>query len=253
MPRIDLERGEGLTFLHGAAGRGEVWQLQALAFPRAQTPDLAGREGGDPPASVAGHVAALRALLDASAVLAGHSLGGAVALQYALEGSPGLRGLILMGTGAGFPDAREWAGRLQESDRGRLQEGDAALRALADRFFGPTAPPRLKEKSLALLRAMNGRVIVADVAAAAGFDVRDRLGGVLLPVLIIAGTEDRAVAPRQAEFLHAHLPRAELVWIEGAGHMMMLEQPQATNQAIRAFLQRLAKLSGARRGGATPG
>jgi len=233
MRGMDLERGEGLTFLHGAAGRGEVWQLQALAFPRAQTPDLAGREGGDPPASVAGHVAALRALLDSSAVLAGHSLGGAVALQYALEGPPGLRGLILMGTGAGFPDAREWAGR--------VEEGDAALRALADRFFGPTAPPRLKEKSLALLRAMDGRVIGADIAAAAGFDVRDRLGGVLLPVVIIAGTEDRAVDPRQAEFLHAHLPRAELVWIEGAGHMMMLEQPQATNQAIRAFLQRLSR------------
>lgn len=114
-----------------------------------------------------------------------------------------------------------------------------ALAALADRFFGPAALPRLKEKSLTLMRALDPRVIRADFKAAEGFDVRDRLGGILIPVLVIAGTDDRVVEPRQAEFLHAHLPRAELVWIEGAGHMVMLEQPQAVNQAIRSFLARL--------------
>ncbi len=229
---LDPASGEGLTFLHGATARGDLWQLQALAFPRAQTPDLAGRDGDATPASVSGHVSSLRTLLDASTVLAGHSLGGAVALQYALESPAALRGLILMGTGARFPEARGWSAR--------LAGGDAALSALADRFVGPATPPRLKEKSLALLLALDLRVIRADVAAAAAFDVRDRLGGILIPVLVIAGTEDRMVAPQQAEFLHAHLPRAELVWIEGAGHLVMLEQPEATNQAIRAFLHRLS-------------
>lgn len=231
MPAHDLIQGAGLTFLHGAAGRAEVWQLQVLAFPRAQTPDLPGRADEETPTTVPGHVSRLRTVLDRSSVVAGHSLGGAVALQYALESPNALRGLVLMGTGARFPEAREWSGR--------LVEGGVALEAVADRFFGPAAPARLREKSLALLRSLDPRVIRADFAAAEGFDVRDRLGGIVAPVLVIGGTEDRMVAPRQAEFLHAHLPGADLVWIEGAGHMVMLEQPQAVNQAIRDFLARL--------------
>lgn len=228
--------GAGLTFLHGAAGRGEVWQLQALAFPRAQTPDLPGREGDETPKTVSAHLARIRPFLAMSAVVVGHSLGGAVALQYALESPAGLRGLILIGTGARFPEAREWSGRLAEA--GGVTD---ALAALADRFYGPAALPRLKEKSLALMRARDPRVMRADFEAAGGFDVRDRLGGILIPVLVIAGTEDRVVEPRQAEFLHAHLPRAELVWIEGAGHMVMLEKPRDVNQAIRDFLERLPR------------
>src|SRR3989304_5410119 len=182
--------GRGVVFLHGAAARREVWQPQALAFPQAQTPDLPGREGRDPPQTVADHVAVLRPVLDGARVLVGHSLGSAIALQYALAAPVHLAGLILLGTGA------------------RLAAAAGAR---------------------------------ADFAAAAGFDVRDRLGGVLVPALIISGTEDRLVPPRYAEFLHAHLPRATLVWIEGAGHMAMLEQPQAVNVAIRNFLEQVTE------------
>lgn len=226
-----LASGEGLVFMHGAGTRGEVWQLQALAFPLARTPDLAGRDGEGTPTSVAAHLASLRPSLAHAAVLVGHSLGGAVALQYALESPSGLRGLILMGTGARFPEAQGWSAK--------LAGGEAALAELADGFYGSAAPPRIREKSLALLRALDRRVLSADVRAAEAFDVRDRLGGLLTPALIVAGTEDRMVPPQQAEFLHAHLPRAELVWIEGAGHLVMLERPEETNQAIRAFLRQL--------------
>lgn len=232
MRALDPGSGQGLTLLHGAGARGDLWQLQALAFPRAQTPDLAGRDGAGTPTSVAGHLASLRTVLDAAAVLAGHSLGGAVALQYALGSPAGLRGLILIGGGARFPEAKDWL-------RQPIEE-DESLVALADRSFGPDAPPQLRQKSLALLRALDPRVIRADFEAARGFDVRDRLGGMLVPALVIAGSEDRMIAPSQAEFLAAHLPRAELVWVEGAGHMVMLEQPQAVNQTIRTFLERLA-------------
>jgi len=228
---VDLSSGEGLTLLHGAGARGDLWQLQVLAFPQAQTPDLAGRDGMGTPTSIAGHIDALRPVLHGAIVLAGHSLGGAIALQYALGRPAGLRGLILIGTGARFPDAEEWPGQ-------PLEEA-ATLAALTDRSFGPAAAPRLRAKSLALLRALNPRVIRADFQAAAGFDARNRLGGMLLPALVITGSEDRMVEPREAEFLSAHLPRAELVAIEGAGHMVMLEQPHAVNQAIRHFLLQL--------------
>lgn len=206
--------------------------MQALAFPQAQTPDLPGRDGRGVPRTVADHVAALRPRLSAARVLVGHSLGGLIALEYALESPGHLHGLILMAAAARL-DMAQWLRR--------LANGDAALAVLAEQSFAPGAAQRLKDKSLALLRFLGPAVVRADFEAAASFDVRNRLGGVLAPVLIISGTEDRLVPPRYAEFLHAHLPRATLVWIEGAGHMAMLEQPQAVNVAIRNFLEQVTE------------
>lgn len=225
--------GRGIVFLHGAGARREVWQLQALAFPQAETPDLPGRDGVSPPQTVADHVAALRPVLEAARVLVGHSLGGAIALHYALAAPARLAGLVLLGTGARLDPAQVWLRR--------LDAGEDALADLAPQSFAPGAAERLTRKSLAMLRSLDPAVVRADFTAAAGFDVRDRLGGVLVPVLIISGTEDRLVPPRYAEFLHAHLPRATLAWIEGAGHMAMLEQPQAVNGAIRNFLQQVTE------------
>jgi len=225
--------GQGLVFLHGTGARGEVWQLQALAFPQAVTPDLPGRDGRGVPGAVADHVAALRPVLAAAHILAGHSLGGAIALQYALESPGHLAGLILMGTGARLDMAREWLRR--------VTDGGAALAALAEQSFAPGTPARLQEKSRALLQSLDPVVVRADLEAAAAFDVRDRLGGVLVPVLILHGTEDRLVPPRYAEFLHAHLPRATLDWIDGGGHLAMLERPQAVNLAIGNFLQQVTR------------
>ncbi len=225
--------GRGVVFLHGAGAQREVWQPQALAFPQAQTPDLPGRDGRDPPQTVADHIVALRPVLDAARVLVGHSLGGAIALQYALAAPAHLAGLILLGTGARLDTARVWLHRLDAEED--------ALADLAEQSFAPGAGVRLTRKSLAMLRTLDPAVARADFTAAVGFDVRDRLGGVLVPALIISGTEDRLVPPRYAEFLHAHLPRATLVWIAGAGHMAMLEQPQAVNVAIRNFLEQVTE------------
>jgi pimeloyl-ACP methyl ester carboxylesterase len=229
---IGLVEGQGVTFLHGAAGRGEVWQLQALAFPQARTPDFRGRKGPGTPRTVAGHVAAVREVLNSAAVLVGHSLGGAVALQYAIESASRPRGLILVATGARLDLKREWLRRLDDDPEGVIGE-------LVEQFFAPATSGRLKRKTLAVMRSLSPEVLRADLQAADGFDVRDRLGGLLVPTLIICGTLDRVTPPRYSEFLHSHLPRAELTLIEEAGHMVMLEQPRAVNDAIRIFLRKL--------------
>src|SRR3989304_5002368 len=119
--------GRGVVFLHGAAARREVWQPQALAFPQAQTPDLPGREGRDPPQTVADHVAVLRPVLDGARVLVGHSLGGAIALQYALAAPVHLAGLILLGTGARLDTAQ---GGRRRPGPGRGAGGGRARRAV---------------------------------------------------------------------------------------------------------------------------
>lgn len=239
--------GEGLLFLHGAGGRGLVWQQQLLAFPWAAAPDLPrGAEGGPAAAGgaatagvrrgVDGYLAAVRARVGPAPgsprIVAGHSLGGAIALTWALTYPDEVRALILVGTGARLRVAPE----LLEGIRADVDRGLAGFVA---RWFAPRADPRLKEKSLELLRGLAPGALLAELEAADGFDVTADLGHLTLPALVICGAEDRVTPVDSSRDLHARIRGSELVIVEGAGHMVMLEQPRSTNAAIRRFLERL--------------
>ncbi len=232
--------GEGLLFLHGAGGRGLVWQQQLLAFPRAAGPDLPGRAGSRPAGAgarwgVNRYLAAVRALVGPSPaprIVAGHSLGGAIALLWALAAPAEIRALILIGTGAGLRLPPE----LLEEIRRDVERGLAQLVA---QWFAPQTDSRLKEKSLALLREMAPEVLLAELEAVGAFDVTADLNRLTLPALVLCGADDRITPVASSRDLHERIRGSDLVIVEGAGHMVMLEQPRATNTAIRAFLERL--------------
>ncbi len=237
-----LTDGGGLLFLHGAGGRGLVWQHQALAFPRAQTPDLPGRDGR-PPEGVDGYLAAirgdsavrdaaLRGGLPAQRVLAGHSLGASIALLWALRHPGEVHGLILIGAGARTRVNPAWLEGVARGDA-------AAVEDFGSWWFGPDAAARLREKSLALLRATPPEVLLADLRAADAFDVTAQVDQLRIPALILCGADDRLTPVKYARYLHERIAGSTLEVIEGAGHMAMLERPQAANAAIRAFLDRL--------------
>jgi pimeloyl-ACP methyl ester carboxylesterase len=230
--------GDGLLFLHGAGGRGLVWQLQRLAFPRAATPDLPGRAA---PLSPEGdrwgvdlYLEALRASLrPGRRLIAGHSLGGAIALRWALRYPQEVAALILVGTGARLRVAPWILEGVRAAD-------PATLEAFGALWFAPETDPSLREKSLALLRATPPAVLLADLVAADRFDVMPELDRLALPALVLCGAADQLTPVPFSRYLHEHLRGAELVVVPGAGHMVMLEQPRATTEAIRGFLGRLA-------------
>lgn len=228
-----LVQGKGVVFLHGAGGRAAVWQLQALAFPAARVPDLPGRDGSSHPRTISDFLDALGNLLAEADVLVGHSLGGAIALAHALRASSALKGLVLVGTAARLRVRPEWI-------EGLGHDSDRVIAEIVDHFFAPQAPERLKRKTLEQMRQLDPRVILADFQAADGFDVRDRLGGILVPTLVLCGALDRMVPLRHSEALHASLPRSNFVAVDEAGHMVMLERPRSVNEAIKRFLETLA-------------
>ena len=82
-------------------------------------------------------------------------------------------------------------------------------------------------------------VLYGDFVACHAYDVRDRLGEIRAPAAIVCGTRDRMTPPKYAFFLRDNLPGAELHLVEGAGHMVLLERPQAVVQALTALLERL--------------
>jgi pimeloyl-ACP methyl ester carboxylesterase len=89
-----------------------------------------------------------------------------------------------------------------------------------------------------IYKAVNGAITCEPMQA--------ELAAVAVPTLVLCGEEDRDVPPLRSEALHAALPDSRMVRIPAAGHSATIEQPEAVNAALKAFLRRVA------RGGLTP-
>jgi pimeloyl-ACP methyl ester carboxylesterase len=83
------------------------------------------------------------------------------------------------------------------------------------------------------LRTLRGIVLGAG-------SVTDQLADVGLPVLAVAGVEDKSFSPDQVQKMALRIPDAEYAEIAGAGHAVAIEQPEETGQRIRDFLDRVS-------------
>jgi pimeloyl-ACP methyl ester carboxylesterase len=230
-----------IVFLHGAGGSRHTFRDQWAGLKggvRMVIPDLPGhgRSGGSPRESVEASAAWLVDFLKVIGldrfVLAGHSMGGAIALQAALGRLKGLEALVLLGTGA------------------RLRISPVIFEGIGERFM--TFAPELvgwmtSAVSSALLRDDITRDVIstrpatflADFHACNGFDVMDRLGQIRVPTLVVNGEDDRLTPLKYGEYLAANIPGAVLKIIRGAGHLVMLEKPEEVNAVITAFVHSL--------------
>ncbi len=235
--RGDPEGRRNLVCVHGAGGSHLHWppELRRLAGVNVYALDLPGhgRSEGQGRSSIAAYRDFLVAFLDAlgldRAVLAGHSMGGAIALDLALHHPSRLAGLILVGSGA----------RLRVAPailEGILADFEAAVDLICDWAYGPHAPEQLKRLGREQMARTPPAVLHGDFAACDAFDVMERLGEVRCPTLVICGTADRLTPPKYSTYFRDHIAGAELVLVEGAGHMVMLERPEAVCQAIGDFI-----------------
>lgn len=234
--RAPAPRGPSLVLIHGAGHnhRSLAPLGEALGALDVILPSLPGRagSGGPPLASVAEMAAWVNALTRAlgveSSFLAGHSLGGAVAMQAAL--AAGLAGgLVLMATGArlrvhpAILEAIE-----QAADRGEQSEADAA--------YHPLTPAETRRQQAEAQRLTPPLSALVDWRAAHQFDQMGAVGSLAGPALVLVGQEDPLTPPRYARYLAEHIPQATLVIVEGASHMLPIEQPRKVAPIIEAFV-----------------
>lgn len=234
--------GPPLVCVHGAGGTHTHWgyQLRGLAGDaRVYTLDLPGHGRSAPPGreSIAGYADAVFAFLDAlgleRAALAGHSMGGAIALTAALAHPQRVAGLCLVGTG----------GRLRVAPailEGFQTDLRANIRLIVENSYAPAAPPDMRAKAEQSFALCDPIVYRGDLVACDGFDVLDRLPEIACPVEIVCGAEDRMTPPRYAETLRARIPDARLTLVPEAGHMLTIERPAAATNTLRALLGRVA-------------
>lgn len=229
-----------IVFLHGSGDTARIWRLQLEHFGtgRALAIDLPGHgqraDTLSAEASVLDYASAVHTIITNELhldhpIIAGQSLGGAIALLMGLEYGQELSGLILIGTGARLrvhPD-------LLASARSAPQ---VAVHQLKDMAVASTNTATLPDAIMNEQGAPGPNMLYRDLAACNVFDCMNRLQEIHLPVLILCGTEDRLTPVKYSQYLHDNIAGSTLRVIPGAGHYVMREQPEAVNQAIGQWL-----------------
>jgi pimeloyl-ACP methyl ester carboxylesterase len=231
-------RGAGppVLCLHGAGGAHTHWGhlLAGLSgVARVVALDLPGhgRTTLPAPADIAGYGSAAIALLDAlgleRAVLAGHSMGAAAALEAAVAAPGRVAGLALIGASARLRVAPTIIAGLADDPE------QAIAQLVATMYPDPSA--HLREAAAAEYRRDPAR-LRADFLACDGWDIRPRLSAIACPAIVITGAADAMTPPKLAQELAALIPGAELALLPAVGHVPMLEAPAPTCAALRAWL-----------------
>ncbi len=224
------------VFVHGSGCTGGAFAAQLTAFGDALAPTLPGhadgREGPDTIGAFADEVARLLQASDVRDVIAcGNSMGGAIALELALRRTPAVSAVVLIGSGVRLRVAPAIFERLEA-------DFPAAARELAAMFFARPAPDLVEAAVATMLQVGQGQT-VRDFRACNAFDATDRIGDLRVPLLALTGESDVLTPPKFAQWFADRVPGAQARILSDAGHLAMIERPEETNAALRAFRERL--------------
>lgn len=230
-----------VLFVHGAGGTHHSWRDQWAGLKgaaRLVIPDLPGhgRSLGPPRESIGEYAGWLREFVREIGlrrfVLAGHSMGGAIAQQAALDRIEGLEALVLVATGAKLKVSPDITGAIA----GRFREFAPEL---AERMIAEDSAPYLQEDVTKDILSTKPETFLSDFGACDAFDIRGRLGEIRLPTLVVTGDRDRLTPLRYGEFLATNIPGAVLKILPGAGHMVALEKAEEVNVVLTSFVHSL--------------
>lgn len=180
----------------------------------------------------------------------GHSFGGFVALHLALRHPDVVGSLILVDTAASSADMAGAIERLEERHGAEARAaaepvfgGDFSEEAMAD-FMRLVAPAYVHDpdKVEPVLETWGRSSFNPEVAAhyfrnlAGLYDVRDRLGGIQVPTLVVVGEHDWLIPPSASRVIAEGIAGAELVVIPAAGHFSFIERSEVYADTVRRFL-----------------
>ncbi|ROQ35274.1 4-carboxymuconolactone decarboxylase /3-oxoadipate enol-lactonase [Streptomyces sp. PanSC19] len=200
--------------------------------------DLPGHGGApaEPFTSVAELGDRLLATLDALGVqrfgYAGCSLGGAVGLDLALRAPHRVASLALVAASPRFGTADEFR---QRGVIVRTNGLEPMARTAPEQWFTPLfagAQPAIVDWAVQMVRTTDPACYIAACEALAVFDVREALGSIGIPALVLVGSEDQVTGPAEARTLVAGISDARLAVVPGASHLAPVEQPAAVTDLL---------------------
>jgi pimeloyl-ACP methyl ester carboxylesterase len=235
------EQKQSLVFIHGSGGNHNIWSHQyghlhknynivAVNLPGH------GQSGGKGEKDVKIYGEWIRKLLNVlnlkKPILVGHSLGSAIALQFALDYPEKITGIVCMGGGMKMPVnsffldfLKTNPAQLPEDVTGMISKFSLA-KENRPKFFAPL------QKSISESKV---DVLYGDLTACNDLDLTQTADKIKVPALIICGAEDKMTPPDLSRALAAGISKSKLEIIEGAGHMVMIEKPMEFNNSLDKF------------------
>ena len=259
LPPIDLvtrDEGEGpaVLLLHMVGGSHTVWNALVPELAKEYhvlAPDLRGHGRTTAPTGSLYTFDELEGdlvrLLDAksvdSAFVVGLSGGALLALRLTLDHPKRVRGLVMV-SGAAYTDnhtrsiSQRWAQTLREEGRDAF-----GLRLLKDLYY-----PDWIEEHLDFADEVRATVDRQDFgpaehwsAAMEKFDERNRIGSVRVPTLIVQAMDDQVVDASHGRILRQSIPDSQIRILPQTGHLIPIERPAETLEAISGFLKAAQK------------
>jgi pimeloyl-ACP methyl ester carboxylesterase len=236
-----------VVLLHGAGMDHTVWQLQSRAFAyggyNVLSLDLPGHgRSGDPtPATITGYADVVAAVLVEAGVdrahIVGHSMGAFIGIELASSHGTEVQSLTLIGVSERMPVHPDLLTAAKADDHLAFDLVSSWSHTRTAHTGGhPTPGLWMMGSTVRLLERSRPGVLHNDLAACNVYEsARDRTGGITAPVLILMGEHDLMTRPKGAAALADAMPNATIVIVPDAGHMVMVERPDAVIDELLTF------------------
>jgi pimeloyl-ACP methyl ester carboxylesterase len=242
---VDSENFAGgrktLVFVHGSGGDHRLWIKQYTKFKdefNIVVIDLPGhgQSSGKGAQDALSYVECVRRLLESLSlkkpVLIGHSLGAAISLVFAIQYGEMLSGVVPVGGGVTMP--------VNEMILKDLKTNPEFVIGMIAKFsVSKENRERLMRTVIDGLSCASPDVLYGDLLACNRLDITGQVSRIGIPTLVLCGADDKMTPPALSQFLGDNIPGAQLSLIENAGHMVMLENVDAFNRLLRAFVESL--------------
>lgn len=241
--------GPAVVLVHGYPLDGDMWEdvsHRLAARFRVLRPDLPSRRETPHPAQptvgeYAGWIESVIAAAGGKAGVAGFSMGGYVLFELLRRKPEAVAAAAFVDTQSGADDASA----REKRNRAIFTAREMGPAAVSERMVplllsaAGRSDAALVARVRAMVRRQNPNSIENDLLA-----MRDRpdslpsLGAISVPVLVVAGTDDAITGPDKAQAIADGISGAELVRIEGAGHLSPMENPGAVADAMTRFFEK---------------
>lgn len=238
---VEQGSGQPLVLLHGLFGALSNWEAVLHEFSRDYRviiPLMPIYKKTKVSTTVDGLAGFVHEFLDykgiGKSIVLGNSLGGHIALVFALNNPDRVMAMALTGSSGLF-----------ESGMGSTFPRRGSYSYIKERvqftFFDPaTATDELIDEVFDIVNDNYKALRVLKIARAAQRqNLRDTIGNIHVPVLLVWGLNDNVTPPNVAHEFHKLLPNSELRFLDRCGHAAMMERPEAFNRVLKDYLARI--------------